>query len=187
MIAPVLMCMSLGTGLAKDPAPVQPTQDGPGPTGPMFVRALRPEPPPRRRGLVFAFMPALTFGLAAVPSLDLPFYFGGRLRGPWALGYQFTWSSGGAERYVFGLMTHRHHITGMRGFGRGGRGLATVGGGAAFLWIVPIVEVEGRVAWRFGKRRRGFVGGVARLGWNVGYGEYAPLPQLGVVLGVTTL
>ncbi|HEY0133780.1 MAG TPA: hypothetical protein VGB85_06855, partial [Nannocystis sp.] len=146
--------MSLGTWLMAQ----EPVQAGP--AEPKLVRPLRPELAPRRRGLVFAFMPALTFGLSPLPSLDHAFYFGGRLRGPWALGYQFTLSSGGAERYVLGLMTHRHHITGMRGFGRDDRGLISVGGGAAFLFAVPVVEVETRVAWRFGKRRRGLLGGV---------------------------
>ena len=53
--------------------------------------------------------------------------------------------------------------------------------------VVPVIEAEARVAWRFGKRRRGVLGLVSRLGWNVGYGELAPLPQLGLLLGVTTL
>jgi hypothetical protein len=133
-------------------------------------------------------MPALTFGLAAAPSLDLPLFFGGHLkRRPWALGYQVTASSGLADRYLFGLGAHRHHLTGMRRFGSEGRGLVTVGGGVALLIRVPVIEAEVRVAWRFGKRRRGLLGLVSRLGWNVGYGELAPLPQLGLVLGVATL
>jgi hypothetical protein len=57
----------------------------------------------------------------------------------------------------------------------------------ALLFIRPVIEVEGRVALRFGPRRRGIFGGVARLGWNVAYGERAPVPQFGLFLGVTTL
>ncbi len=156
-------------------------------TGPVF---LRPQEPAAPTGpvFVFAFMPALTFGVDPLPSLELPLFFGARRPGrPWALGYQFTWSSGGAERYFWGLFAHRHHLTAMRGFGSAGRGIFTLGAGVAVLLVVPVVEAEARVLWRFGKRRRGLVGMVSRLGWNFGYGELAPLPQLGLVLGVTTL
>jgi len=138
--------------------------------------------------MVFAFLPALTFGVDPVPSGDLAFYFGGRLlTRHWALGYQLTLSSGYAERYGQGLLTHRHHVTGMTQFGRRGRGLATVGGGCALLIMRPVIEVEGRIGVRFGALRRGLFGAVARVGWNVGYGEHAPLPQLGLVLGLSML
>ena len=59
--------------------------------------------------------------------------------------------------------------------------------GVALLVHVPVIEAEARVAWRFGPRRRGLVGLVSRMGWNVGYGERAPLPQFGLMLGVSTL
>ena len=159
-----------------------------GATGPVFIRPLVPDSTPKvPRRIVFAFMPALTFGLAPVPSLDLPLFLGGRLRGrPWALGYQLTWSGGGAERYL-GFWVHRHHVTATRIFGSAGRGLITAGGGVALIVLSPIIEAEVRVAWRFGKRRRGLLGLVSRLGWNVGFGELAPLPQLGLVLGMSTL
>jgi len=84
------------------------------------------------------------------------------------------------------LATHRHHLTAMRGFGAEARGLVTLGGGVALLINVPVIEAEVRIAWRIGKRKRGLFGLVSRLGWNVGYGERAPLPQLGLVLGVAT-
>jgi hypothetical protein len=160
-----------------------------GPTGPVFIRPLHADAPPRTPSrLVFAFMPAVSFGVSAVPSLDLPFFFGGRLRGrAWALGYQFTLSGGLAERYVAGFLTHRHHLASMRRFGQDARYLASLGGGVAFLISSPVLEVEGRIAWSFGQRKRGLIGLVGRLGWNVGYGELAPLPQLGLVLGVSTL
>lgn len=177
-------------GVAMQAAPVDaPRPATTGPTGPVLIVPLVPaEAPPRRRGLVFAFMPGLTFGVSRLPSLNLAFFFGGRLRGrAWALGYQITGSSGGAERYIWGTLTHRHHVTAMRPFGATGRGLVTVGGGLAFLVLSPVVEAEARVAWRFGERRRGLLGLVARLGWNVGYDERAPMPQLGVVFGAASL
>lgn len=142
----------------------------------------RAEEPPRGR-FVFGFLPAVTAGVSQIPSINLPFFFGARLRSGWALGYQFTFSSGFAERYWLGLITHRHHVTGLRSFGR--RGFASVGGGVALLMIRPVIEVEGRVAVRFG--RRGVFGGLARLGWSVAYGERAPMPQLGLFVGLTSL
>ena len=143
--------------------------------------------PPRRR-FVFAFLPGVTAGFSPVPSQDFAFFFGGRLpRGPWALGYQFTFSTGLADRYIAGVWGHRHHLTAMRSFGARERGFASVGGGAAVLAIFPVVEVETRVGLRFGKRRRGVVAGLVRVGWNIGYREQAPMPQLGVVFGVALL
>lgn len=167
-----------------------------GPTGPTWIRPIEPQPVPEvaveaatqppRRGLVFAFMPGISMGISPIPSLDLPIFFGGRLPGrPWALGYQGTFTFGMADRYFLGFLTHRHHIAGQRHFGA--RGFASVGGGVALLIIRPVIEVEGRVAVRFGKRGRGVFGGMARLGWNVAYGERAPMPQLGLFLGVSTL
>lgn len=146
-----------------------------------------PEPAPPRR-VAFAFLPAVTAGVSPLPSLDLAFFLGGRLPGrPWFLGYQFTFSSGLAERYTAGLMTHRHHLTAMRSFGRGERGFASLGGGVAVLALYPVVEVEGRVGVRFGPKRRGVFGALARLGWNIHYREQAPMPQLGLMFGVALL
>lgn len=170
---------------------------GGGATGPTWIRPIEPNdrregapaaPGPPRQGLVFAFLPAVTAGISLIPSLDFPLYLGARLpRRPWALGYQFTFSTGFAERYFLGILTHRHHVTAMRSFGVMHRGFVSIGGGLALLAIRPVIEVEGRAAVRFGKRRRGLFGGLARLGWNVGYRELAPMPQFGLFVGVTTL
>lgn len=177
--------------------PEAPPPDTTGATGPVWVRPLEPQPAPEaaaapapetpRSRFVFAFMPGITAGLSPLPSLELPFFFGGRLKArPWALGYQGTAAFGGADRYFLGFfLTHRHHITAQRHFGA--RGFVSVGGGVALLIVRPVIEAEGRVAVRFGPKRRGIFGGVARLGWNVAYGERAPAPQLGLFLGVSTL
>ncbi len=175
--------------------PEGPPPDTTGPTGPTWVRPLDPTPeaavaPPQpeepKSRFVFGFMPGLSMGLNVLPSFDLPFFFGGRLKArPWALGYQGTLTVGGADRYFYGYLTHRHHVTAQRGFRD--RGFVSVGGGVALLLVRPVIEVEGRVALRFGPRRRGIFGGLARLGWNVAYGERAPAPQFGLFVGVTTL
>lgn len=137
---------------------------------------------------MFTFLIGLSFGLRYVPSLDLVFYFGSRLpRGPWALGYQLTFSSGYADRYVAGFYTHRHHITATRSFGARDRGFASVGGGPALLAIYLVVEAEARIGLRFGKRGRGVLAAQARVGWNIHYREQAPVPMLGLVLGTSTL
>lgn len=175
----VVLWMSLGTGPT---APQWPASAG----APVeFVPSRPPEPLARHPSrVVVAFLPAVTFGLSLVPSLDLPVFVGVRLRArPWALGGQFTFSSGFGDRYTEGLLAHRHHVTAMRSLGRDDGGLLSVGGGVALLFIVPVVEVEARVGWRFGRRGRGVMGLVARLGWNVGYREQAPVPQLGLVIG----
>ena len=144
-----------------------------------------PPPPPKPRRFVFAFLAGVIAGISPLPSLDFAFFFGGRLpRSPWALGYQLTLSTGLAERYFEGFITHRHHLTAMRSFGARDRGFVSVGGGVAVLAVSPVVEAETRVGFRFGARRRGVVAGLVRLGWNVGFREQAPMPQFGVVLGV---
>ncbi|MCB9750645.1 MAG: hypothetical protein H6713_11730 [Myxococcales bacterium] len=143
----------------------------------------------------FAFLPGLTFGVSYLPSIDLPLYFGGVLpeRKPgrrWTLGYQATISLGYAERYIYGLATHRHHITAMTVGERRPHLYGSIGGGVAFLLTAPVIEVEGRVGYVFGKpplgRVLGVFGAMARLGWNVGYREGAPMPQFGLFIGVLT-
>lgn len=198
------LVLALGTGLVQDPAPEPAASEAlpaapPGsaasgsPNADPGVRAVpytayEPTAPPavQPRRLVVAFLPSLTMGIHPVPSANLALFVGGRLpRGPWALGYQFTFSSGYAERYSRGWLTHRHHITALRGFAR--RGFAGVGGGAAFMEVSPVVEVEGRVGVRFGRKRYGVVAGQIRLGWDVGHRERAPMPQFGVVIGFAVM
>lgn len=140
---------------------------------------------PRR--FVFAYLPSLTFGLSPFPSVNNAFFLGGRVRDSrWAVGFQFTLSFGLAERYVSGLLTHRYHVTGITSFGANGRGFASFGGGAAIRFIDPMVEIEGRIGYRFGARKRGVVGAIARLGYDFYHREGAPVPQLGVMIGVST-
>ena len=187
--------LALAACLSAQVPAAAPPPETTGPTGPMWIRPLepqtgavveRPQPEEPRPRFVFGFMPGLSMGLNVLPSFDLPFFFGGRLKArPWALGYQGTLTLGGADRYFLGYFTHRHHVAAQRRFRD--RGFVSVGGGVALLFIRPVIEVEGRVALRFGPRRRGIFGGVARLGWNVAYGERAPVPQFGLFLGVTTL
>lgn len=141
----------------------------------------------RPRRFVFAYLPSLTFGLSYMPSINNAFFLGGRVQdGRWAVGFQFTLSNGLAERYVSGLLTHRYHITGITSFGANGRGFASFGGGVAFRIYAPLAEIEGRVGWRFGAKKRGIVGAVARLGYDFYHREGAPVPQLGVMIGVST-
>ena len=195
--------LTFGTALLQDPAsevlpaPAEPAPAEPAPEAaapapeaaaplaPATPDTPVPPPPEPPRRFVFAFLPGVTAGVSPLPSLDFAFFFGGRLpRSPWALGYQFTFSSGLAERYPEGLMTHRHHLTAMRSFGARDRGFVSVGGGVAMLAVYPVVEVETRVGYRLGARRRGVIAGLARVGWNVANREQAPMPQLGVVFGV---
>ncbi|MFY0535841.1 hypothetical protein [Nannocystis pusilla] len=150
--------------------------------------ASAPAPAPANQSrFVFAFLPGPTFGLSYLPSVNLPFFFGARLKhSPWALGFQFTGSFGLAERYISGLATHRYHITALTSFGARGRGFASVGGGLAVRMFSPMVEVEGRVGFRFGSSRRGIVGGQVRLGYDFAHREGAPVPQVGAFIGVCT-
>ncbi|MDC0721613.1 hypothetical protein [Nannocystis bainbridge] len=159
---------------APTPAPVYVQQDTSYPP---------PPPTPKKPRFVFAFLPGPTFGLSHLPSVNLPFFFGGRLKhSNWALGFQFTLSAGLAERYFSGLLTHRYHLMGLTQFGARGRGFASVGGGFAVRMFSPMVEVEGRVGFRFG--RRGVVGGMVRLGYDFAHREGAPVPQVGAFIGV---
>lgn len=137
---------------------------------------------PRR--LVWGVFPGVTFGASVVPSIDLPVFLGRPLLGSrWAVGAQITLSSGGAERYRWGLVTHRYHVTGMWSAPDPRRLRLTVGGGVALLVYRPVIEVEVRIGVGLGARRRVVLGVMSRVGWNVGYGEYAPMPQLGVFVG----
>lgn len=189
-----VIAVSIGLLLAQDPGMVPaPVEPAPGPVASEVPAAgiagpvpAEPTPPARRSRFAFAFVPSLTAGLSYFPSSNLAFFFGGRLpRGPWALGYQFTFSSGLADRYTDGLFfTHRHHVTAMRGFGARERGYLSLGGGAAFLYNLPVVEGEVKVGYRFGRRKHGVVGGLFRLGWDIGHREQAPVPQLGAFIGV---
>jgi hypothetical protein len=179
----------VATAPAPAPAPVPAPAPAPAPAAEPFGvadTAATPPRPPKPRRFVFAFLPGITAGISPLPSLDLAFFFGGRLRrSPWALGYQFTFSAGVAERYLEGFVTHRHHLTAMRSFGARDRGFVSVGGGIALLAVsATVIEAETRVGLRFGPRRRGVVAALTRLGWNVGFREQAPMPQFGVVLGV---
>lgn len=206
MIAAAWLCMNMswGTGLAlaQEPgaqesvavpppvsAPPAATSTATGPAAvPYAAPPVAPQVEPPRRRFVHGFLPSLTMGISPLPSANLAVFLGARLkRGPWALGYQFTFSSGGAERYSVGWTTHRHHLTAMRGFGRSGRGFASVGGGGAFLWLSPVVEVEGRVGLRFGSKQYGVLAAQVRLGWDIGHRELAPMPQFGVVLGFAVM
>lgn len=149
--------------------------------------AARSEWAPPKRRIVVGFFPGITFGVSPIPSLDVPIFVGGRLGArPWALGIELTFSTGLAERYRVGLVTHRYHLAAMHNFGR--RGFAQFGAGAAFLFAYssPVFEVEARVGRRYGKGRC-LLGGLARLGWNYGFRETAPMPQLGVFIGFSSL
>ena len=147
----------------------------------------QPEEPERPRRFVFAYLPSLTFGLSPFPSVNNAFVLGGRVRDSrWAVGFQFTLSFGLAERYLSGLLTHRYHVTGLTTFGANGRGFASFGGGAAIRFYQPMVEIEGRIGYRFGAKKRGIVGAVARLGYDFYHREGAPVPQVGVMIGVST-
>jgi hypothetical protein len=55
------------------------------------------------------------------------------------------------------------------------------------LPAVALVEADARIGLRFEKQQRGVVAGLVRLGWNFHFREQAPMPQLGVVLGVALL
>ncbi|MCA9694491.1 MAG: hypothetical protein KC636_33245 [Myxococcales bacterium] len=147
-------------------------------------------------GFVFAALPSLTFGLHKIPSIDNTLFFGGTVGPPgprprrWAVGYQPTFSFGGAERYAAGIFTHRHHLLAMV---VGERHLfASLGGGAAFLHgPAVVVELEGRLGYVFGKpplgRALGVIGLMTRVGWNLGKQELYPLPQFGLFVGVICL
>lgn len=168
---------------APPPAP----ELGPAPVAvaPPSVTTVAPMMPPPQRRFVIAFLPSILMGISPLPSQNLALFLGARLkRSPWALGYQFTFSNGFADRYYKGLLAHRHHIMALRSFGARDRGFTSVAGGAAFLGWNPVVEVEGRSGLRWGSRRYGVVGALVRVGWDVGHRERAPMPQLGLFFGI---
>ncbi|MDC0669620.1 hypothetical protein [Nannocystis radixulma] len=176
------------------PATTPGSADVPAASAPVIYGMPMPAPEaaaPRSGKFVYAWWAGLTLGISAIPSFTpATVFLGGRTRGPWAVGYQLGLSLGGAERYWGrGMLplAHRHHVTGMRSFGRNRRGLVAVGGGAAFVWpLSPVVEAETRVAVRFGSGHW-HLGGLIRLGWDVGHREYAPMPQFGLFIGTTNL
>lgn len=177
------------SGQPSEPADSQPSAPA---TTPVVLAAPTPDPAATQRGrFVYAWWMGLNLGIFPIPSFSpATVFLGGRTRGPWAVGYQIGLSLGGAERY-WGEgaipVAHRHHVTGMRSFGRNRRGLVAVGGGAAFVWpLSPVVEAETRVAVRFGSGRW-HLGGLVRLGWDIGHREYAPMPQFGLFIGTTSL
>lgn len=145
---------------------------------------------------VFANHYGLSFGVSPFPSFDQTFFFGGALAARedgarrLALGYSLTLSLGYADRYSQGLITTRHHVTANFYGGPRERLFAAIGGGGFFFYgFIPTgLEVEGRLGYVFGRLRErrgvGVVGGVARVGWDIRHREYAPLPQLGIFLGV---
>ncbi|HEY8379640.1 MAG TPA: hypothetical protein VIK91_24275 [Nannocystis sp.] len=160
-----------------------------GPTGPVFVRPAAPTAPSGE--FVWSWWTGPVTGISPIPSFaPATFFFGARTRSAWAVGYQFTLSLGGAERYWGDLLlplAHRHHVFAMRSFARNRRGLVGTGGGVAFVApLSPVVEAEGRVGVRFGSGKWHF-GALVPLGWDVGHREYAPLPQFGLFIGVTNL
>ena len=170
--------------LASEPPPATDR-----PAGPTVALAKETTPTPTR-GFVYAWWAGVTLGVPYPSFSPVTAFFGGRLPSGWALGYQLGLSVGGAERYLGSLlfpMAHRHHIAGMRRFGAKRRGLVTTSGGVAFVFpLSPVVEVETRVAVRLGGGKWHF-GGLLRLGWDVGHREYAPMPQVGIYIGLTNL
>ncbi|MCB9568751.1 MAG: hypothetical protein H6710_16305 [Myxococcales bacterium] len=149
---------------------------------------------PDRPHFVYANTYGLTFGISPLPSVDVTSFFGGALRRRegqerrWAIGYQVTVSVGLAERYILGLLTHRHHIAAYT-YSAGGRLFASASLGLAFLTIVPgVLEGEGKLGYLFGARRHtahiaGVFGGMLRLGWHFHMMEKLPMPQVGLFLG----
>lgn len=166
-----------GDSAASHPYLVGGGVDAPTPTATPAV------PPPRKlERFVLTIFTGLTFGISPSPSLEGTMFFGGRLRETWALGYSGTVSLGLADRYVLGVIAHRHHITALHNFSK--RGFASVGAGLGVFYFEPaLVEAEGRVGARLGQYRRFILGGVVRLGYNFHFKERAPMPQFGVFLG----
>ncbi|HGG57234.1 MAG TPA: hypothetical protein ENK31_05515 [Nannocystis exedens] len=150
---------------------------------------------PARPHFVFVNTYGVTFGINTIGSFDSAFFFGAALKRRaersrrWALGYQLTLSAGGAERYLSGLLTIRHHLAAYtyspskRLFGSVGAGLAL------FFGLQPaVLEAEGRLGFVFGRKRRdrrlaGIAGGMLRLGWHFHNDELIPMPQVGAFIG----
>ncbi|MEZ4380455.1 MAG: hypothetical protein R3A79_03860 [Nannocystaceae bacterium] len=155
----------------------------------------RPSPIPAAGHTAFINTYGLTAGVSYLPSLDSTFFFGRALRerelSPrrWAIGYQFTNSIGGAERYLLGALTLRHSVAAYT-YSASSRLMASAALGVGFfVGVVPaFLEGEGRVAYVFGKRRderrvAGIVGGMLRLGWHFHTLERVPMPQVGAFVG----
>ncbi|MCA9660039.1 MAG: hypothetical protein KC486_16970 [Myxococcales bacterium] len=149
----------------------------------------RSDPGPR---LVLGNYYGAVAGVSPWPSFEQTLMIGASLaprRAAAAVGYSLSITSGLADRYAIGSLTTRHHVTATFAGGRRERLFATLGGGFAMMLILPTsVEIEGRLGLTFAERadRRvvGVFGGMARLGWNVYHRESAPMPQLGLFLGL---
>ncbi len=192
--APLEPAAVASTAPASTPSPPAPSR--PASASPTIASDL--DPSPRRRHLVFANHYGLTLGLSQLPSFDLALFFGHALptigggARRWAFGYQPTLTLGGADRYLGGFVTHRHHLTALSHGGLRPRLHLALGGGlAVFNLLGPrpaVAEIEAQVGYLFGRRlhaRRlaGVIGLKARLGWNAASLEKAPLPQIGAFLG----
>jgi hypothetical protein len=192
MITPHLLLLALTS------APLTPS---PGAPGAPLPAADDPVPPGKH--FVFANHYGLSFGLNAAPSGELTLFFGhampARARGArrWALGYQPTFTVGGADRYLAGMFTQRHHLTALSHGGLHPRLHLAFGGGLVIFngvdiparWRPSVAEAEGQIGYLFGRhraRRRvvGVVGLKLRLGWNAASLEKAPVPMLGGFLGL---
>ena len=150
---------------------------------------------PARPHFVFVNTYGVTFGVNTIGSFDSAFFFGAALRRRtertrrWALGYQLTLSAGGAERYLVGLFTVRHHLAAYT-YSPSKRLFASVGAGLAlFAGLQPaVLEGEGRLGFVFGRKRKekrlaGIAGGMLRLGWHFHNDELIPMPQVGAFIG----
>ncbi|MCB9751006.1 MAG: hypothetical protein H6713_13540 [Myxococcales bacterium] len=187
-------------------APLDPETGAPLPSAtPRPAPSASPQPrrEPQRYGwggrelngrVAFSVLPAVTFGISYAPSQELPLYLGfvlpaSRPDRRWTLGYQVTGSAGLADRFHDGRLTHRHHLMATRvGGDAAPRRYLSIGAGAAFLLdLSPVVEVEARFGFAFGRapvgRLLGLFGLMTRVGWSVGKGELAPMPQFGLFLG----
>ena len=129
----------------------------------------------------------LTFGVSArmIPSGDVSFFFGGRLRNnKWALGYQFSMNP--ILTYTAMGLPTRHYLGAWSHFAN--RGYASFGAGLALTLVYPAAaEFESRIGVRFGPRRRAVFGGQVRVSRVFGDHERFIIPQFGLFLGFSLL
>jgi hypothetical protein len=150
------------------------------------------EEPSRRSRIGVANYYGVAAGVSRYPSFEQTLHLGLRQRagrGSRMIGYSLTLSTGGADRYFAGYLASRHHVTAAFYDRPRPRLFATFGGGIALLARLPTtLEVEGRLGILFAQRpdRRvaGVVGGMLRVGWNVRFLEYVPMPQIGAFFGL---